>query len=58
MPTNVIVNLDILAKTVNMITVLIERVLKVVRVVMELTPTHISATLVIQDMIVNTLTAI
>lgn len=58
MPINVIVTLDILAKTVNLITVLIERVLKMVRVVMELTPTHVSVMLVIQDMIVNTLTVI
>lgn len=57
-PINVLVTLDILAKTVNMITVLIQHVLTMVHVLVDNTPTHVDATLVTQDMIVNTRTVI
>lgn len=55
---NVLVNLDILVKTVSMITVLVKPVLIMAGARTGTTPTHVSAAMVTQDMIVNTLTVI
>lgn len=56
--TNVIVTLDILAETVNMITVSIQHVPTMVNVKVDKIPTHVSVTLVIWDVIVNTPTVL
>lgn len=56
--TNVYVTPDILAKTVNVITVLLKRVPIMVPVLTDKIPTRVSVTQVIREMIVNTLTAL
>lgn len=48
---------DILAKTVNVIDVMLRRVHVMVRVRTDKIPIHVSVTLVIRDMIVNSPTA-
>lgn len=57
-PMNVLVILDLLAKTVSMITVSIKHVLIMAGVETDKAPTHVNATLVTPDTIVNTLTVI
>ncbi len=56
--TNVIVTLDTLAKTVNMITVSIQHVLTMVHVIVDNIPTHATARLVTWGKIANVLTVI
>lgn len=57
-PMNVYVILDLLVKTVSTITVLVKPVLIMAGVKTGTTPTHVTATMVTQDTIVNTLTVI